>query len=150
MDETPACRWRMLTGSSRMRRPRRARKTAASGSGSSGAAEAGQPVDLVRGELAVAVDLEGDGVALLQGVAEPRLHRPSYSQVEAEVEDGIAHVAGDSGGGVGGAVVDDDDVEPGGRGAQLGQDEAEGALLIVGGNDDQPSGGVAHCCASGA
>ena len=69
--------------------------------------------------LAVAVDLHGELVAVLERVAEAGLDGAADAEVERQAEDVRARRGGDRGGAVGRAVVDDDDLEARVEGADL-------------------------------
>ena len=85
--------------------------------------------------LAVAVDLHGRIEALLERIAEPRLHRASDAEVEREAHDARAVLPGDKGGGVDGSVVDDENFDLGVERPQLVNDVAHGVLLVERGHD---------------
>ena len=63
--------------------------------------------------LAVAVHLDGDVEAVLEGVAVAGLHGPADPQVERQADHVCIAVGGNSGGTVGRAVVHDRDLEAG-------------------------------------
>ena len=125
---TAACsrRSRRRSASRRLRRPRRAR-----------AARAGSAAPRV--VLAVAVEADGDLVAVLERVLEAGLDGAADAEVERQPDDRRARGGGDLGGRVGRAVVDDDDVEPRIEAAQLPDDRTDRPLLVAGRDDREPT-----------
>ena len=85
--------------------------------------------------LPVAVDADGDVVAVLVREAEAGLHGAADAEVERQPEDDRALRRRDLGRAVDRAVVDDDDVETGIERAQL-VDHARDGLLLVQRRDD--------------
>src|SRR6185503_6987853 len=72
-----------------------------------------QLIELVDVVLAIAIDLDGELVAVLEGVAVAGLHGSTDAEVEREPQDGRARSGGALPGLVRRAVIDHDDVEPG-------------------------------------
>ncbi len=87
--------------------------------------------------LAVAVDLDGDVVAVSERVLVAGLHRAADAEVEGMAEDHRPFGLGLDDGFVGRAVVDDEDVEPWRLALDVANDAADHPLLVVGGNDCQ-------------
>ena len=87
--------------------------------------------------LPVGVELDGDVVAVPQGVAVARPHRAAHAEVERELAHQGPGLAGVPGGAVGGAVVDDEDVDVAVHVAQLADRAADERLLVEGGHDDE-------------
>ena len=87
--------------------------------------------ELGRVVLAVAVEPDGELVAVLERVLEAGLDGAADAEVEREPDDRGAMRGGDAGGVVRRAVVDDDDVEGRVVGADLVDDAADRALLVV-------------------
>jgi hypothetical protein len=102
--------------------------------------------DFGRAVLSVAVDLDGDVVAVQCGVAVAGLHRAANAEVEGQRDDDGGR--GDAFGGVvGRAIIDDEDVVAGQSAGEAVDESVDRSALIERGNDREAAkfgGGCGH------